>query len=71
LEKHDRWAMPRARGPVGWNAPALSRAQRAEICRKYEEALEGEPGLSKVEFARRTAPSYGVSAATIRRVLYM
>mgnify|MGYP001558132065 CR=1 FL=1 len=55
--------------PSGWRSAALTSRQIDEIVAAYAAALEMEPGLSKSEFARRTAPQYGVSGATIRKKL--
>jgi hypothetical protein len=37
---------------------------------RCDQALEEEPGLTRAEFSRRIAGEYGVSASTVRRILY-
>lgn len=61
--------------PLGaWNRPGFKKRhidteQRSEIREKFTTAREDNPAISKAEFARNTAPDYGVSGATIIAVL--
>lgn len=54
---------------LGYREPKLTDAQRAEIREKYVEARQENPKLSKLVFARETAPQYNISGGTVRALL--
>lgn len=59
----------RPTGPLAPRRVKITAQQREQIREEYREALADEPGLSKLEFARRTAQRYDVAGSYIRHIL--
>jgi len=66
----DPWRGGIRRHPPMWNLPKLTQQLRRQIIDGYAVAQQGNPELSIRAFAQHEALRFGISAVSVRRVLY-